>query len=207
MLRDAFRGSRETEVKVSSICCYSYVALVKIDIVILRLRLALSLSDLAFSCDPTTMADSGPRKRQRVIRACIPCRQMKRKCDGERPCLTCARFQHDCQYQQQKMASPRNVVWSGGGGGGVTRSSMSIAANEATATPTHTPGATKNSPRENESMDYSILDPEKGRYFDASSAIAFPRLLGIQFGANKAPRLHSFAWNLGIRTEPLYGGR
>jgi hypothetical protein len=52
-------------------------------------------------------------------------------------------------------------------------------------------------------MDQSILDPEKGRYFDASSAIAFPRLIGIQFGADKAPRLHSFAWNLGVRAEPL----
>jgi hypothetical protein len=83
------------------------------------------------------------------------------------------------------------VVWSGGGA-----SVGSIAASEAT------PRATQNSPRENESMDHSILDPEKGRYFDASSAIAFPRLIGVQFGANKAPRLHSFAWNLGIRTEP-----
>jgi hypothetical protein len=138
------------------------------------------------------MADSCPRKRQRVIRACIPCRQMKKKCDGERPCSTCARFQHDCQYQQQKRPNPRNVVWSGGGA-----SVGGIAAKEAT------PRATQNSPRENESMDDSILDPEKGRYFDASSAIAFPRLIGIQFGANKALRLHSFAWNLGIRTEPL----
>ena len=33
----------------------------------------------------------------------------------------------------------------------------------------------------------------------------FPFLgyLGIQLGANKAPRLHSFAWNLGIRSEPV----
>ena len=117
---------------------------------------------------------------------------MKKKCNGERPCSTCARFQHDCQYQQQKIASRRNVVWSGG-----DASVGSIAANEATTR------ATKNNPRENESMDQSILDPEKGRYFDASSAIAFPRLIGIQLGADKAPRLHSFAWNLGIRTEPL----
>jgi hypothetical protein len=117
---------------------------------------------------------------------------MKKKCNGERPCSTCARFQHDCQYQQQKIARRRNVVWSGG-----DASVGSIAANEATTR------ATKNSPRENESIDQSILDPEKGRYFDASSAIAFPRLIGIQFGADRAPRLHSFAWNLGIRTEPL----
>jgi hypothetical protein len=117
---------------------------------------------------------------------------MKKKCNGERPCSTCARFQHDCQYQQQKIVSRRNVVWSGG-----DASVGSIAANKATTR------ATENSPRENESMDQSILDPEKGRYFDASSAIAFPRLIGIQFGADKAPRLHSFAWNLGIRAEPL----
>lgn len=52
---------------------------------------------------------------------------------------------------------------------------------------------------EKENIDHSILDPEKALYFDASPAVAFPRLLGIQFGANKAPRLHSFAWNLGIR--------
>jgi hypothetical protein len=54
-----------------------------------------------------------------------------------------------------------------------------------------------------ESTDHSIFDPENNRYFDLSSAIAFPRLLGLQLGADRAPRLHSFAWNLGTRAEPL----
>jgi hypothetical protein len=117
---------------------------------------------------------------------------MKKKCDGKRPCLTCERFLHDCQYQPQKIASPKSVV-----GSGAPSSGGSIVPNEAV------PVATTNNLKENERVDYSILDPERGRYFDASSAIAFPRLIGIQFGATKAPRLHSFAWNLGIRSEPL----
>lgn len=36
----------------------------------------------------------------------------------------------------------------------------------------------------------------------ASSAVAFPRLLGLEFGSTNAPRLHSFAWSLGVRPEP-----
>jgi hypothetical protein len=35
-----------------------------------------------------------------------------------------------------------------------------------------------------------------------SSAVAFPRLLGIQLSSSNAPRQHSFAWNLGVRAEP-----
>lgn len=35
-----------------------------------------------------------------------------------------------------------------------------------------------------------------------SSAIAFPRILGIDLSSSNAPRLHSFAWNVGVRLEP-----
>ena len=137
------------------------------------------------------MSDPDSRKRQRTIKACLPCRRLKRKCDGERPCSKCARFKYDCHYQQGKGSSVTNVV---GGGDSVVH----IAVDKATPKVTGTTGL-----GETESVDHSILDPEKARYFDASSAIAFPRLLGIQFGANTAPRLHSFAWNLGIRSEPV----
>lgn len=47
-----------------------------------------------------------------------------------------------------------------------------------------------------------MLDPFKSRFVSASSAVAFPRLLGIEFGSSNAPRLHSFAWTLGVRPEP-----
>lgn len=47
-----------------------------------------------------------------------------------------------------------------------------------------------------------MLDPFKSRFVSASSAVAFPRLLGLSFGSSNAPRLHSFAWTLGVRPEP-----
>jgi hypothetical protein len=48
----------------------------------------------------------------------------------------------------------------------------------------------------------AIFDPYKTRYMSDSSAVAFPRLLGIELSSSNAPRLHSFAWNLGVRAEP-----
>ena len=52
------------------------------------------------------------------------------------------------------------------------------------------------------SKSSAIFDPLKGRYVSDSSAVAFPRLLGIELSSTNAPRLHSFAWNLGVRPEP-----
>jgi hypothetical protein len=142
------------------------------------------------------MADARPRKRERAIKACIHCRQMKKKCDGERPCSSCARFNHDCQYYQQKGQSPLKPIARTATGGEPVGNTLSK------GTPNLTPITPTGLERGDNFMDYSILDPEKGRYLDGSSAIAFPRLMGIHFGATKAPRLHSFAWNLGIRSEP-----
>ena len=42
------------------------------------------------------------------------------------------------------------------------------------------------------------------RYMEANSGVALPRLLGMKLNPENAPRLHSFAWNLGIRDEPRY---
>ena len=47
----------------------------------------------------------------------------------------------------------------------------------------------------------SILDPAKTRFVRANSAIAFPRILGMDLESESIPRLHSFAWHLGIRAE------
>ena len=57
------------------------------------------------------------------------------------------------------------------------------------------------SPRE-KTKSSAIFDPFKTRYVSDSSAVAFPRLLGIELNSNNAPRLHSFGWNLGVRPEP-----
>ena len=47
----------------------------------------------------------------------------------------------------------------------------------------------------------SILDPTKTRFVRANSAIAFPRILGMDLESESIPRLHSFAWHVGIRPE------
>lgn len=145
------------------------------------------------------MADATvPRKRQRSAKACLSCRQTKKKCDGKSPCFTCARFHHECLYQKGKTFGGLGSVQSGNltstsGGGNAPSEGMG----QVPSTYAHP------DPGQDTDIHHSILDPEKGRYFDDSSAIVFPRLVGIQFGASKAPRLHSFAWNLGIRPEPV----
>ena len=46
-----------------------------------------------------------------------------------------------------------------------------------------------------------IGDPVKAKFWTSYSAIAFPRLLGAEFSPENAPRLHCFAWNVGVRPE------
>lgn len=47
------------------------------------------------------------------------------------------------------------------------------------------------------------MDPIKTRFVRANSAIAFPRILGMDLESETIPRLHSFAWHLGVRAEPV----
>jgi Fungal specific transcription factor domain len=50
-------------------------------------------------------------------------------------------------------------------------------------------------------VDRGILDPVKTRYMGLHSVMAFPRNLGLEFQSANPPRVHSFAWNCGIRPE------
>jgi hypothetical protein len=45
------------------------------------------------------------------------------------------------------------------------------------------------------------MSKRKGRFISAHSAVALPRILGYDMNYSNAPRLHSYAWNLGIRPE------
>lgn len=49
------------------------------------------------------------------------------------------------------------------------------------------------------------MDPTKTRFVRANSAIAFPRILGMDLESETVPRLHSFAWHTGRRPEPQEG--
>ncbi|CAG8053472.1 unnamed protein product [Penicillium salamii] len=45
---------------------------------------------------------------QRSKRACVSCRQRKRKCDGEIPCGYCLRNEHDCKYPKGRRKHKRH---------------------------------------------------------------------------------------------------
>lgn len=134
------------------------------------------------------------RQRSRV--ACTPCRVRKRRCDGRLPCATCVRYEYQCEYDQKAKRSslpkdadvaaippPAPVV------GSTAPSIIQLQKHPLTA-----PGARFH--------HRGILDPVKTRFVRANSAIAFPRILGMDLESDSIPRLHSFAWNLGIRAEP-----
>jgi hypothetical protein len=117
--------------------------------------------------------------------------------DGRQPCGTCVRYEYDCYY----------AAGSDRGSGYAARpvqAQSSILPNDrgdvVQATPAAGPSP-PDSPREN-TKSSAIFDPFKNRYMSDSSAVAFPRLLGIELSSANAPRLHSFAWNLGARAEP-----
>lgn len=46
-----------------------------------------------------------------------------------------------------------------------------------------------------------IFDEHKSRYAGASSTMAFPHVLGVALGSDSTPKMHSFAYNFGIRPE------
>ena len=46
-----------------------------------------------------------------------------------------------------------------------------------------------------------LSDPVRAKFWTAYSSVAFPRLLATEYSAENAPRLHCFAWNMGIRQE------
>ncbi|SMQ53746.1 unnamed protein product [Zymoseptoria tritici ST99CH_3D7] len=134
--------------------------------------------------------------RQRSKAACTPCRTRKRKCDGRLPCATCVRYEYKCEYaSSSKRPSLAHVADVAAEPpppqpiGSTTPSIIQLQAHPLTA-----PGARFH--------HRGILDPIKTRFVKANSAIAFPRILGMDLEAENVPRLHSFAWHLGIRQEP-----
>ncbi|KAH9845636.1 C6 zinc finger protein domain protein [Teratosphaeria destructans] len=134
--------------------------------------------------------------RQRSRAACAPCRQRKRKCDGKYPCGTCVRYEYQCEYSATKRSSITN-----GESAAHTQESPSHTGKTPPSIvqlqkhPLTAPGARFH--------HRGILDPVKTRFVRANSAIAFPRVLGMDMESEIIPRLHSFAWHTGIRGEPI----
>lgn len=118
---------------------------------------------------PTVM--SADSTSQRSKKACISCRQRKRKCDGELPCGYCETNDHDCEYEQKRKKVKRN---------GHKRS---LPQEEAAIF------------NENDEGSSAL------RLIEANSPAVFVRQLGLRINPASAPRLSCYAWNLGLNRE------
>lgn len=136
-----------------------------------------------------------PKKRIRARKACLPCRQRKRKCDVQFPCSMCTTYGYQCQYPADDGPSAKFVDRGG-------HCTVPVPASRTTASP-QSPASESNETISSPvtANDPGILDAEKSRYMGLASAVAFPRNLGLQFQSTEPPRLHSFGWNCGIRAE------
>lgn len=128
-----------------------------------------------------------PYKRQRVRKACLPCRERKRKCDGKSPCGMCVAYGYECQYTEEKEQLVRSKI---------QRVPNKIRADK--NDPKYSSVTSNNSRSISDSIDtQDVTDGDMIQH----SAIAFPRSLGLEFLSADPPRLHSFAWHCGIRPE------
>lgn len=156
--------------------------------------------------------------RQRSKAACAPCRQRKRKCDGHFPCHTCVRYEYQCEYPPAKRPSTAHQ-----NGDHAPASAPPLQPQQQQQQQPQqqqqreelSPDATRGPPKITQLQKHpltapgarfhhrGILDPFKTRFVRANSAIAFPRILGMDMESENIPRLHSFAWHTGIRAEPV----
>ena len=113
------------------------------------------------------------------------------------PCATCVRYEYKCEYVATKRHSTSHIINGDMPGDHhedpIPNPCGQPSVNELQKHPLTAPGARFH--------HRSILDPVKTRFVRANSAIAFPRILGMDMESEVIPRLHSFAWHLGLRPE------
>ena len=112
----------------------------------------------------------------RARKACEPCRERKRKCDGNHPCGPCVRFEYDCHYMSVRKRR------------------------ETDAASQHTPAPASEAysapPTMSEDSEVFQVEDNQLRSLEANSGAAFVRKLALALDPANAPRLHLFAWNL-----------
>ncbi|KAJ5139790.1 hypothetical protein N7448_003198 [Penicillium atrosanguineum] len=119
--------------------------------------------------------DSSKRKRAR--KACQPCHERKRKCDGSEPCTTCTEWDYECYYEDRPQGKSRAVR------------QPSPRSQTAKSPQQSVPG-----PSPAESDHCGLV-----RRMEANSGAAFVRKLGLKIDPAKAPKLNLFGWNIGAR--------
>jgi hypothetical protein len=144
--------------------------------------------------------------RQRSSRACQPCRKRKIKCDGKDPCEACVGYGYECTYTERQASKGPTIV-------AAQPSAKDVAAIETLPGPKPISNedrtiassapymATESVVAESETEPF-LLQSLKTRFTSAHSAIAWPKALGTSLEMPTPPRLQSYAWNPGHRSEP-----
>lgn len=145
---------------------------------------------------------STPRRkiRQRVRKACEPCRRRKVKCDSGDPCSLCVGYNYTCIYANGRVStsgvrSPVPAVSQ-------LQKRFSVDSSPHAITTTETE-LQKQLYVVEEDRQFSTTRASNTRFTRVDSAIAFPRSLGISLNADELPHLQPFAWNSGTRPEIL----
>ncbi|KAJ5950614.1 uncharacterized protein N7479_009027 [Penicillium vulpinum] len=125
-------------------------------------------------------------KRKRARKACNPCHQRKRKCDGEHPCGTCSTYQYQCKYDDNITGTANPPVAKRAVLEGRNMQIQPPMENEGSPSTGKSPG---------------IFEEHKSRYTGASAAMAFPHILGLALGSDNPPKINSTAYNFGLRPE------
>jgi hypothetical protein len=135
---------------------------------------------------PST-APSTHVRRMRARKACEPCRERKRKCDGGNPCSCCVRYEYDCYYFSVRERRGMTASTHRASPPAVETRIAPI------APPPHVRDVRAHSPGPNSQL----------QSLEANSGAAFVRKLALGIDPANAPRLHLFAWNLflGARTS------
>lgn len=114
-------------------------------------------------------------KRKRAMMACGPCKERKRKCNGENPCDTCNHFDYECYYDLNARRKRTTGV----------------------APPVVDPS--QHHPSVSAHLTNPLDSRSHIRSLEANSGAAFVRRLALKIDPVNAPRLGLFAWNLGAR--------
>jgi hypothetical protein len=140
----------------------------------------------------------------RARKACEPCRERKRKCDGGNPCSCCVRYEYDCYYfSVRERRGMTTTTSSSSNRASPPNMDARIAAAPVLTAQQPLPPPLTSAPPVREESRHSPGPNSQLQSLEANSGAAFVRKLALGIDPANAPRLHLFAWNLflGARTS------
>ncbi|KAJ8063715.1 hypothetical protein OCU04_007578 [Sclerotinia nivalis] len=128
--------------------------------------------------------------RQRVKRACQPCKSRKKRCDGSEPCATCTRYGYECHYE----LGPRK------------RRRHTLKDHDTDVSQSHSSPDTSihhRDERERADSESAHVPQPSGAKDTNLWGKAFATSLALKLDAGKLSKPH-LAWNLGLKDEQSY---